>query len=514
MARVLLLALLTVTAPLLGCLGDSDEDGADAADALDRPPAAELVCLDGVCNLEATVDPDAREANELSIAVNPTDPDNILASGKDYTPSEAGDCVWDGIYVTKDGGRTWENSNLPGSNWHRLEDPTYPAHEEFSKFWCATDPVLAFGPDGTAYWTVMPYQCDAISGSKTGDGVHPSGGFNDWLWTCSSMYVLVSDDGGETWPIVREVAFGPRLEHDKQWISVAPNGNVLLCWDRSEEVDSGGTPAEQLTPQGDMVCSVSTDKGRSWAEWQPVNPEWPGFLPWVDWDADNHAWMAAIDGENVLVSHSGDGLDWSEPTVVGTYTNPPPQGPFGWTALDNSTFRMFTLPTMAVDRTDGPHGGNLYVAWMDHATGDGEVLVSRSTDHGSTWSPPTRVHDDAPDSGKDQFMPAIGVGPDGTVDIVWYDKRDDPDNHRFHLYHAYSTDGGETWSENLRVSEVAVDEQYSHHQNGMIFMGDYIDIDHSEGMAYPVWVDTRNQQADAFIAHIQRPGALTNASSS
>lgn len=501
--------MLLLVGPMMlaGCLGGDETGSGDLADG-ERPPAADLVCREGICNLEATVDPETRQANELSIAVNPTDPGNILVSGKDYTPTEAGDCVWDGIYTTHDGGLTWENSNLPGSNWRRMEEPTYPPHEEFSKFWCATDPVLAFGPDGTAYWTVMPYQCDALSGSKTGDGIHPNGGFNDWLWTCSSMYVLVSEDGGDTWPIVREVAFGPRLEHDKQWMSVAPNGDVLLCWDRSEQADSGGTPAEQLTPQGDMVCSVSTDKGRTWADWQPVNPDWPGFLPWVDWDADNHAWMAAIDGEQVLVSHSEDGLDWEDPVTVGTYENPPPQGPFGWTALDNSTFRMFTLPSLAIDRTDGPHGGTIYVAWMDHSQGHGEILVSRSADHGQTWSPPATVHDAPEESAdRDRFMPAIGVGPDGTVDVVFYDKRDDPENHLFHLYHAYSVDGGQTWSANLQVSEVAVDEQHSHHQNGMIFMGDYIDIAHSDGMAYPTWVDTRDDQADAFIAHVQRPGA-------
>jgi hypothetical protein len=67
--------------------------------------------------------------------------------------------------------------------------------------------------------------------------------------------------------------------------------------------------------------------------------------------------------------------------------------------------------------------------------------------------------------------------------------------------------GGLTWSDALRVSEQSSDEQYSHHQNGMVFMGDYIDIDSDRGHAYPVWVDTRNSKADAFVAIIERPGA-------
>lgn len=516
MRTVAVLGLL-LTVALAGCLGGSGDTPTNQGPP--RPAAATLDCA-VACNIEATVSPEARQANELTIAVNPTDPLNILASGKDYTPGQAGDCVWDGLYATFDGGRTWTNSNLPGSNWARLADPTAPVHPQFSKFWCATDPVLAFGPDGTAYWSVMPYQCDAVSGSKTGDGVAPDGGFNDWLWTCSSMYVLVSDDGGRTWPVVNEVAFGPRLEHDKQWMSVAPDGRVLLCWDRDPSYQlspPGDNPAAQLQRPGYMQCAVSSDKGRSWTEPTDVNPpadpatgsggSWDGYLPWVDWDGDGTAWMTALDSAgNVIVSSSPDGLAWTKAVVVGNYTNPPPNGAFGWPALQGSTFRSFALPSLAVDRSGGPFDGSLYVAWMDHSGDDAEVLLTRSRD-GTTWSEPRRIHDDAPDSGFDQFMPALSVGPDGTVDAVWYDRRDDPENHLFDLYHAYSLDGGATWSQNLRVSEVSSDEQYSHHQNGMVFLGDYIDLDSGPGRAYPVWVDTRAGQADAYIAVIERPGA-------
>ncbi|MGB0652557.1 MAG: sialidase family protein [Thermoplasmatota archaeon] len=509
---------LLLATGLAGCLGD---DGDAAGNGGDGQRDHAVLCREGICNFQATVDPADRQANELSIAVNPLDPLNMLASGKDYTPSEAGDCVWDGLYVTHDGGLTWANSNLPGSNWRLLDDPTsYEPHPQLSRFWCATDPVLAFGPDGTAYWTVMPYQCDTLSGSKfgrefvpgTGVGL-PDGGLNDWFWTCSSMYVLVSEDGGDTWPIVNEVAFGPRLEHDKQWISVAPDGTVLLCWDRDptyQITNALDQVSSQLTAPGYMVCSTSTDKGRTWSDVTDVNPEgtWDGFLPWVDWTSDNVAWMAALDAAgNILVSSSQDGLAWDDPTVVGSYENPPPNGEFGWPALNGSTFRSFALPAMAVDRSGGPFDGALYVTWMDHSGGDGDVLVAISHDDGATWSDPVPVHHEPAAVGFDQFMPAVAVGPDGTADLIWYDRRDDPADHLFHLYHAYSTDGGATWSDGLRVSEHASDEQYSHHQNGMIFLGDYIDLDASWGQAHAVWVDTRNNKADAFVATIERPSA-------
>lgn len=501
----LLAAAVCLAGLLAGCLDGGDGDGRGAG-------AHRLVCHGDACNFQATVEPATRQANELTIAVNPTDPLNLIASGKDYTPEYAGDCVWDGLYVTHDGGRTWSNQNVPGSNWKRLSGDLDEPVNEFSRYWCATDPVVAFGPDGTAYWSVMPYQCDRLSGSKTGRGVLPDGGLNDWFWTCSSMYVLVSEDGGDTWPIVREVAFGPRLEHDKQWISVSPTGKVLLCWDRDPSYQltggvPGGNPAEQLTPGGVMTCATSDDKGRTWTDAVDANPGWTGFLPWVDWDADGRAWMAALNGADVLVSHSDDGLAWSDPVTVGSYIDPPPGGEYGWPVVRGSDFRIFALPSLAVDRTDGPNAGTVYVAWFDHSGGDGEVLLTASRDGGATWSQPKRVHDDDPALAFDQFMPAVAVGPDGTLDVTWYDRRDDPDNHLFALYHTYSLDGGRTFAENLRVTEVLVDEQFSHHQNGMVFMGDYIDLDASDGHAHAVWVDTRNGKADAFVATIARPSA-------
>lgn len=536
-ATAVALALLAAAPLLSGCATPPVDDAL---------AAAALVPVAGALNQQATVEPETRQANELSIAVNPMDPLNIIATGKDYTPSAAGQCVWDGIYVTKDGGATWHNSNLVGSPWKAREDvaagraPTL--HETLSKFYCATDPVVAFGPDGTAYWTVMPYQCDPASGSPTGRGQFEDGGFNDWMWTCSSMYVLASDDGGATWARIVEVDFGPRLEHDKQWLSVAPDGTVLLCWDRdpsyqatsalpaevSDLLPPGLNPnqanaAEQLRPNGFITCATSTDKGATWSQPADANRDasdpagfatsWTGFLPWVDWDASNNAWMAALNGTHVIVSRSADGLAWETPVGVGTYLDPPAGGEYGWPVLRGSDFRMFAVPSLAVDRSGGPYDGSIYVAWFDHSANltdgsgtHGRILLTYSRD-GATWSTPMHVRDASPNAEHDQFMPAVSVGPDGTVDLVWLDRRLDAANHLYDAFYAYSVDGGATWSPDLRVSTQSSDEQYSHHQNGMVFLGDYIDIDSSPGHAHPVWVDTRNGKADVFVATIARPGA-------
>ena len=67
--------------------------------------------------------------------------------------------------------------------------------------------------------------------------------------------------------------------------------------------------------------------------------------------------------------------------------------------------------------------------------------------------------------------------------------------------------GGYTFSKALRVSTNSSDEQYSHHQNGAILIGDYFETASAHGSAHPVWVDTRNHEADAYTATIERPSA-------
>jgi len=56
------------------------------------------------------------------------------------------------------------------------------------------------------------------------------------------------------------------------------------------------------------------------------------------------------------------------------------------------------------------------------------------------------------------------------------------------------------------VTEVSSDPQYSKHQGGFTFIGDYIDIDSTEECAWPVWVDTRHQKTDVMTSCVQRPG--------
>jgi hypothetical protein len=358
----------------------------------------------------------------------------------------------------------------------------------------------------------MPYQCDPLTGSKNGRGILPQGGFNDWAWSCSAMYVLVSTDGGLTWPVdkAREVASGPQLAHDKQWIAVSPDGGrVVLCWDYAgpaSTMPSGPAPPD--TPTGTVVCSVSTDKGDSWSDFQVATDA--GGFPWLDFGPDGRLWMAIAAGfeeGDIMVLSSDDGLSWGEPVKAASWKNGAGRNEYGWPTLNGSSFRLVPYGALGVDRSTGTHAGRIYITYFDHTEGNGNAMLVWSDD-GKTWSEPVRITDDGA-SPADQFMPVLSVGPDGTVDLSWQDRRDDPKNHLFHTYYTYSLDGGATFAPDMRVTEAASDEQYSHHQNGMIFLGDYRDSDSLAGQATFVWVDTRNEKADVYVATVKRPGATS-----
>src|SRR5216683_7909206 len=53
-----------------------------------------------------------------------------------------------------------------------------------------------------------------------------------------------------------------------------------------------------------------------------------------------------------------------------------------------------------------------------------DVFLTVSHDHGKTWSAPVRVNDDATQT--DQWMPSVAVTEEGTVGVMFYDRRNDP----------------------------------------------------------------------------------------
>jgi len=106
----------------------------------------------------------------------------------------------------------------------------------------------------------------------------------------------------------------------------------------------------------------------------------------------------------------------------------------------------------AVDQSRGKFRGRIYLTWSDWEAKRKAfvVRVASSSDLGKSWKT-TIVNDNAND--RDPNNPAIAVTPEGIVGLVWNDRRDDPNNKCWRLYGAISTDGGETFLPNVKLSD-------------------------------------------------------------
>jgi len=113
-------------------------------------------------------------------------------------------------------------------------------------------------------------------------------------------------------------------------------------------------------------------------------------------DNTGDIWVATY-GPNTT-DHSTDGSKYLRTVILATNT-------FGQGNFNDKT-----------DLVADPVSGNVYAAWSDfHGSGCNEILFSRSTDHGVTFSTPVKIS--AGICGNQG--PSIVVGPSGQVDVAW-----------------------------------------------------------------------------------------------
>jgi hypothetical protein len=84
----------------------------------------------------------------------------------------------------------------------------------------------------------------------------------------------------------------------------------------------------------------------------------------------------------------------------------------------------------------------------------------------------------------------MAVDGQGTIHLVWYDKREDAKNKKFHTYYTRLLEGGLTVLTNQRVSDRASNPSGTD-QFGGKFIGDYNGIAAAGSVAYPVFMAYR-----------------------
>lgn len=155
-----------------------------------------------------------------------------------------------------------------------------------------------------------------------------------------------------------------------------------------------------------------------------------------------------------------------------------------------SVYGLVHSPSLVIDRNND----HIYAIWSDSRrahNSEYDIYFSKSTDGGSTWSSDVRINDTFTSDGR--RISNIAVDHNGHLYVVWYDSREGDHD----IYFSKSTDEGVTWSDNIKVNDDSTANQ--------IFPDLAVD---SQGTVYVVWTDERNDHQDIYAA-ISNDGGLT-----
>jgi hypothetical protein len=167
--------------------------------------------------------------------------------------------------------------------------------------------------------------------------------------------------------------------------------------------------------------------------------------------------------------------------------------PGGWAYDVPGIYRCNGLPVTCCDVSGGENHGTIYINWTDqrHGTDDTDVWIVKSTDGGETWTEPIRVNDDPP--GRQQFFTWMTIDQTtGYLYFVFYDRREYTDTNT-DVFMALSIDGGETF-QNFKVSESPFIPTSG------VFFGDYNNVTAHDGVVRPIWTRLHDGQISVWTA--------------
>lgn len=383
-------------------------------------------------------------ANEPSIAFNLNDP-KMIAIGWRQFDDISNNFRQAGNAFTDDAGLTW----------------TFPEVIDPGVF--RSDPVLGSDGEGNFYYN-----------SLTTD-------LQDLYW-CN---VYKSADGGFTWEMGTYAQGG-----DKQWMSVDRSGgigagNIYAFWNYAFSI----CPPHNFTRSTDYNESYedcSTIPGNPFWGTTFVGPQGELYMCGASWDG-NFMVAKSSDAQN-----AGEIVSWDFTVSVyldGQITSGGTPNPGG---LQGQTI-------ITMDSTGGPGDGNVYLLCsVDRGYDPCDVMFTRSTDGGLSWDIPVRVNDDAGINAW-QWFGTMSVAPDGRIDVIWLDTRDNPGSYNSALYYSYSLDEGLTWTPNVKLSDTFNPHLGWPNQNKM---GDYYDMYSDETGAHLAWAATFNGEQDVYYSVI------------
>jgi len=285
--------------------------------------------------------------NETGVAVNPTNPMNIVASQNDYRRGD-GNC---GVDWSMDGGQTWGSQTAPMNFALPILDNGGARH-----YWTSGgDTSVAFDSSGEAY-----LMCQVFDRGFPTDERGPLAPFG-----ASAFVLFRSADGGASWSFPGSyVTFSTDTEGEVQ-------SDVGLLDKEYMAIDSN--------PDSPFVDRIYV----AWANYDAAFTKSPSFLSYSDDHGNSWSTPAEISGksEELCPITFSSATDFS---CDESQFNQPFVGPDG-TVYDlfvNSNNCAGALRSLGFDCPNGPDGDN-----------HNQILLVKSTDGGVTWSDPVKVSD-------------------------------------------------------------------------------------------------------------------------
>lgn len=410
------------------------------------------------------------DQSETWIAINPTDPKNLVASSNDSRFNGPGGNYFMAIYYSLDGGETWQESRTP-------KNPFVEPNGRATIF----DPGMFFDSQGRAYLSLGMTQL--LGEDQEGD---------------NGVFVAYSDDKGKTWRYFDEpVTFnsGGAIPFDDKYLAVADvnqnspyRDNLYVVWTRFKRNE--GIYLARSTDRGETWSPAARIPGGTGGVQSPVPAVGPDGTLYVAWRANDNSNTSVV----VQVSKDG-GKTWvsAAPVVPQTVRNTgsPVTGSSRYGLSAKQSMRISSYPTMDTDKSKGQHSGRVYIAQSgkDESNVDG-IYLTYSDDQGKTWSKSKRI--DGNTVNNDVFLPSLSVDPvTGMLSVFYYSSQNDPEkNQGVDGYMAISTDGGETFSHIRLTAETAYindPSDVSNQGTGNFYWGDYTGNASYNGRIYPCY---------------------------
>src|SRR5579884_1748445 len=384
-----------------------------------------------------------------TLTVDPRDPKEVVVVYRQDRPSLSASLAW-----SVDGGVTFHPTALP-----------LPSGSDRPFF-----PDAAFGPDGTLYVTYA---------NLVGAGNVPG-----------ELWVTTSSDGGRTLAAPTMVATGQTFQPR---IATGSTGGADLTW-VLEDRRTAGAP---LTGALVKILTVrTTDGGKSWSSTVEVNPADGNLVSGASTVMDNGAQVVTYErfgpSESALIT--GATATQPEAYDIVVTRSQPGQAAFSAPVVVASgvTMQRFSLffpqfPSLAA----GPDG-SLYLAWDKNLAKGQDVVLTRSQNDGASWSAPVRVNNNPPGDGTARQLPTVSVAPNGRVDVVMIDQRNDHTGLFAEIFLASSTDHGQSFH-NVLVSSAAFNTQIGPSFGGGLppDLGAHLGVASENSGVLAAWADSR-----------------------